>query len=136
MKLSDRMVGLVSIIGSAYLVSQIWDTQLETKGLPLGCLFLLMILSVMLIARPVTTTYTFDNFKRIILNFILLFVYIVLLNFLGFIPASIIYLTTFIFMNKYEGKKWVGLAYGIFLPIALYAVFELLFAVDLPQGIF
>ena len=136
MKLSDRMVGLVSIIGSAYLVSQIWDTQLETKGLPLGCLFLLMILSVMLIARPVTTIYTFDNFKRIILNFILLFVYIVLLNFLGFIPASIIYLTTFIFMNKYEGKKWVGLAYGIFLPIALYAVFELLFAVDLPQGIF
>lgn len=134
MRISDRAIGVISIIVCVYLASLVWNTRFETKALPLVCLFLLIVLSTFLIVRS-NKSYTFENVKSIMITFALLILYIIALNTLGFIMATILFLSAFVVINGYDGSRILGAAFCLLLPLLLYAVFKMLFDVELPQGI-
>ncbi len=135
MKISDRSVGIAGILMSAFLLSTIWTTQFETKAFPMAGLFILMILSVILALRREDKKYTLENFKQVAMGIGLLLFYIAGLKVLGFILASILFLFAFVSLNHYEGSKIVAAFYCVALPILLFAIFQLLFHIRLPQGI-
>lgn len=136
MKLNDRLIGVCTIVICAYLMSTIWQTHLQTKGFPFLCMIVLMILSVMLIVRKDQGGYKIKNLSVIGTNILLVALYIIGLQFAGFMISSVLYLLLFTTINHYEGKKPVQFAFSIGFPVLLYLIFDFVFGVTLPAGIF
>lgn len=136
MRLNDRLIGVCTIVICAYLMSTIWQTHLQTKGFPFFCMIALMILSVILIVRKNQDSYKVRNLSSIGMNIILVALYIIGLQFAGFLISSALYLLLFTTMNHYEGKNLVKFGFSIGFPVLLYLIFDFVFSVKLPAGIF
>jgi hypothetical protein len=133
MKFNDRMIGICTILLSLYLGSTLWNTHLQTKGFPFICLLLLIVLSVILICRN-ERTLEIKNGQGILVNLLLVGLYVIGLNFIGFVIPSIVYLALFTIINRYKGKKKYSIAFCLLYPICLYIIFEYVFGVTLASG--
>lgn len=133
---NDRIIGIIGAIGSLLLFFTIKDTSFETKIFPVICLLLLFVLSIIIVLRSTHSSYEFKNIKKVILSVVLMISYVVCMNFIGFIWSSMLFLAAYLYLNKYEGKRLMGVLFSVLLPIALFGLFQLAFGVRLPEGIF
>ena len=136
MKIDDRMVGLIGIVGSALLMHTIWNTHLQTKAFPLTCLFILFILSAVLALRKGHKRYTIQNLGKVLLTMLLLLAYILSLGQIGFLIATTLFLAAYLLVNKFEGKKLLLYGYSLLFPILIYLLFNVGFSVQLPEILF
>lgn len=133
---NDRIIGIIGAIGSLFLFFTIKDTSFETKIFPVICLLLLFVLSIIIVLRSTHSSYEFKNIKKVILSVVLMISYVVCMNLIGFIWSSMLFLAAYLYLNKYEGKRLMGVLFSVLLPIALFGLFQLAFGVRLPEGIF
>lgn len=136
MKIDDRVVGLIGIVGSALLMHTIWNTHLQTKAFPLACLIILLILSAILALRKGHKSYKIENWGKVLLTMVLLLVYILSLDHIGFLIATTLFLIVYLLLNKFEGKKLLLYGYSLLLPALIYLLFNVGFSVQLPEILF
>lgn len=136
MKLKDRYIGIVGILASLFLMTNIWNQSFQTKAFPMGILVILLALSVVLVVRKDTSGgYEITHFKRIIKGCVLLAAYIAGINILGWLSSTILFVGIFLWMYQCKMNKLVLIMFTIAYPVAIYILFKNILAVRLPSGI-
>lgn len=140
----DVYVGLSLIIVSALFVFLTADLVGEAKIFPLIFLVLNIVFSVFIIIKGFNRTNfnTDDDEEKISVTLIqkplLLFLgtvlYTLFITWIGFFLATIIFLVSFIYLNKYKSHKVVFLT-TLLTVIFVYLVFVYQLNVSLPSGI-
>jgi predicted anti-sigma-YlaC factor YlaD len=77
-----------------------------------------------------------EGTRRLLLSVIAVFLYVVLLYFIGFTVSTALYLTAqFIILDeKHVWTKWKSALAGVIVAVGVYLVFTYLFQVELPTG--
>lgn len=108
--------------------------------IPVLCLILMLIFSIVLIIESLVfkkekiVEFDWEKEKPAILLILLLCVYVALVIWIGFIPASVM---VFVIILLYcgERKPWIYI-FTIVAAIGIYFLFKEVFTVSLPTGIF
>lgn len=108
--------------------------------IPVLCLILMLIFSIVLIIESLVfkkekiVEFDWEKEKPAILLILLLCVYVALVIWIGFIPASVM---VFVIILLYCGEKktWIYI-FTIVAAIGIYFLFKEVFTVSLPTGIF
>lgn len=151
MKRANIITGIVFIVLSIFIFIQssnfqqtmITDNFVGAAFFPRVIASIMVVLSLILILgsvldrnqKSVTTIFKIANMRMPFIVFIIIFIYTVLLDKLGFIVATILLNLVIFTILKYENRLLtLILSFGITLVI--YQVFQKMLMVPLPSGIF
>lgn len=136
MKLYDRYIGVAGVLASVVLFLSIKDTDFKTKAFPVGLIFIFLGLSLALIFRKGKNEgYEFRQFKRIIIAFALIALYIVGINVIGFLVSTIVFVAAFLLMYQCKMNRLVLAVFTIGYPVFIYVLFNNVLSVRLPTGL-
>lgn len=129
-----RAVGILGVISSVILYSNVANRAFVTKAFPLASIILLFVLSLLLIVRKdVKTGLKIANAKQLLLSMILFSLYLIALKPVGFMISTFLFLTLFLLVNRYKTKLLTYVLYCIGTPIIFYVIFNVFCGVDLPE---
>jgi hypothetical protein len=134
--MKDRIIGLISILLSIFLLLSLKEKTFEAKAFPTVLLLILIALSIMLVFDKKKETYKFENFKSILLNCILFLGYILVIPYVGFIISSTCFISLFIIINNYSMKKITVIIMSLLVSLIIWFIFSYLFGISLPEVLF
>ena len=136
MKLYDRYIGVVGVLASVILFLNVKDTDFQTKAFPIGLIVIFLGLSLALVFRKGKNEgYDFPQFKRVLIAFVLIALYIVGMNVIGFLVSTIVFVAAFLLIYQCKMNKIVLAAFTIGYPVFIYVLFNNVLSVRLPAGL-
>lgn len=136
MKLQDRHIGLIGVLASVILFFNIKDSSFQTKAFPVGLLIIFLGLSLALVFRKGKNNgYEFLHFKRVLIAFVLIALYIVGVNLIGFLVSTILFIAAFLLVYQSKMNKIVLAVFAIGCPVFIYVLFNYVLSVRLPSGL-
>ena len=140
---SGIIMGVISLILLILLPSQVriptYDSGAPSpRIIPGACIIIMLIFSIVLIIQSVVfkkekiVEFDWQKEKPVILLILLLCVYVALMLFIGFIPASAI---TFIAILAYCGERRPFIyIFTVAVTVGIFFLFKYVFTVSLPTG--
>lgn len=141
----DVYTGFFLLIVASFFIYLSMDLILEARLFPLIFLILLVAFSILLIIKglrqkefkPIDDDeekISVSLLKKPIVIYIGILIYCLLIPLIGFFPSTIIFMITFIYINKYKNHK-VALLTTLITMLSVYFVFVYQLNVNLPSGI-
>lgn len=134
--MKDRLVGIISILISLFLLFSLTGKAFEAKVFPVALLVVLIILSVLLILDKKKKTYEFKSLDKVLLYYFLFFIYIVTMPYIGFVISTTCFMSLFIIISKYNMKKYMVVLMSLMISLVIWFIFSYLFGISLPEILF
>ncbi|MDK2809286.1 MAG: putative tricarboxylic transport rane protein [Clostridiales bacterium] len=142
---SGIIMGLFSLVLLSVTPNQVRVPTFDSGApspriIPIICLVIMLIFSVVLLIQSLVfkkekiVEFDWKKEKPVILFIVLLCVYVALITWIGFILASGIVFVSILFYCG-ERKPWIYL-FTIAAAVGIYYLFQYVFTVSLPTGIF
>lgn len=150
MKKADIIAGIIGLCLSAYVI---WDASQfpEDHVLLLGpsffpialaiglALFSIVLIGLALCGKSLPCTDPFDikspSIHRALISLLASILYCIVIDYLGFIITSIVYLLFLLYLLKVRNyKKMLSVSIGV--TIVIYGIFHTLLDITLPTGLF
>ncbi|MDU8924981.1 tripartite tricarboxylate transporter TctB family protein [Pasteurellaceae bacterium LIM206] len=133
-------------LGNSFLIQTKGVVSIEADFMPkiygvmlLICSSVLLITSFLKVRTRTKKENTVTDWKRIFAVLVLIFIYVLLMEYIGFVLISILFLfcLSLLLTPDYVKKNyWVYIFFSIILPIIAYFIFSHYLSLTMPSGIF
>ncbi|MEA4848358.1 MAG: tripartite tricarboxylate transporter TctB family protein [Clostridiaceae bacterium] len=134
--MKDRTMGIISVLVSLFLLFSLRGKAFEAKAFPVALLIVLAILSILLIFDKKKKTYEFKSLYKVLLYYLLFFVYVAVMPYIGFIISTTCFMCLFIIMSKYDINKVMAAVLSLLTALITWFIFSHLFGISLPEILF
>lgn len=136
MKLQDRHIGAAGVLVSVILFLNIKDASFQTKVFPIGLIMILLCLSLALIFRKGKNDgFEFPHFKKILIAFAMIALYMLGMQYIGFLVSTIAFVAAFLTVYHCKMNKIILIIFSIGYPVLIYVLFNHVLSVRLPAGL-